>query len=285
MKFFRLPLIIAAAAASLIIAASAADCGVGVVNVSALRMRDKPAASADVVDVAYSGESVLLLEQSGDWYKVLYNDETGYMYGEYLTVYIKADIDLGSGSVNCSSVNLRTGPGTDYDIVTSMQSGSQVNISGINDGWYKVTSGTSSGYILSDYITLDINTTSDAASSQSQSLIEYAEQYIGTPYCYGGSSSSGFDCSGFTKYVFSNFGYSLNRTAAGQMSNGTSVSQSNLQVGDLVFFKDTSEAASHVGIYIGNNKFIHSASGGVKITSLDSSWYCSRYAGARRVLD
>jgi len=85
--------------------------------------------------------------------------------------------------------------------------------------------------------------------------------------------------------VYKQLGITLNRTAAQQLKNGTSVS--NLQTGDLVFFTNTyatSAAASHVGIYIGNNQFIHAANGGVKITSLDHEYYAPRYIGARRVV-
>lgn len=109
-------------------------------------------------------------------------------------------------------------------------------------------------------------------------------QYLGTPYVWGGTTPSGFDCSGFTRYVYKQLGYTLSRTAGQQLGNGYAVS--SLQPGDLVFFDNTyatSAAASHVGIYIGNNQFVHAASGGVKVTSLSDSYYASRYIGARRI--
>ena len=96
---------------------------------------------------------------------------------------------------------------------------------------------------------------------------------------------SGFDCSGYHKVCLcKQLGYTLNRTAAQQLSNGSAVT--NLQVGDLVFFNNTyssSLAATHVGIYTGDNQFIHAAAGGVKITDLSDSFYASRYVGARRI--
>ena len=104
---------------------------------------------------------------------------------------------------------------------------------------------------------------------------------------YGGTGSGGFDCSGFTMHVFSNFGVSLAHGATPQLNNGYTVSQSELQPGDLVFFfgtYNTSSAASHVGIYIGGGQFIHaSTSRGVIISSLSESYYASRYLTARRV--
>lgn len=96
---------------------------------------------------------------------------------------------------------------------------------------------------------------------------------------------SGFDCSGFTQYVFRQCGYSINRTADAQYSNGSYVSYDSLQAGDLVFFANTYSASgiTHVGIYIGGGEFIHAANGGVKISSLSESYYSSRYYGARRI--
>jgi cell wall-associated NlpC family hydrolase len=113
-------------------------------------------------------------------------------------------------------------------------------------------------------------------------------QYLNYKYVSGGSSpSTGFDCSGFTTYVYKNFGISLSRTSTGQGSNGVSVSKSNLQLGDILIFNNSSNTAiGHVGIYIGNNEFIHAAnpSSGVKITKLSDSYYSLRYVDARRVL-
>jgi cell wall-associated NlpC family hydrolase len=107
-------------------------------------------------------------------------------------------------------------------------------------------------------------------------------QYLGIPYQWGGESpSTGFDCSGFTYYVFSRVGVSLPRTVSTQYGVGVSVSRSQLQPGDLVFFN----GLGHVGIYIGGNQFIHSPHTGdvVKISSI-TGYYSSNWVGARRVL-
>lgn len=117
-------------------------------------------------------------------------------------------------------------------------------------------------------------------------LLEDAAQYLGTPYKYGGSGPGGFDCSGFTSYIFSRAGISLPRTAAGQYSVGTAVNQSDLQPGDLLFYA-ASGNIDHVGIYAGNGQMIHSSSprsGGVIYTALSSSYYARSYVGARRVI-
>ncbi|MCL6444341.1 MAG: C40 family peptidase [Alicyclobacillus sp.] len=116
------------------------------------------------------------------------------------------------------------------------------------------------------------------------SLLKYAETFIGTPYVWGGTSPSGFDCSGFTQYVFAHFGVNLNRTSEDQFAQGIPVSQSDLQPGDLVFFSTYAPGATHVGIYMGNGMMIDAEDSGVIITSMSNSYWASRYIGARQVL-
>ncbi|TEB17316.1 D-gamma-glutamyl-meso-diaminopimelic acid endopeptidase CwlS precursor [Pelotomaculum sp. FP] len=123
-----------------------------------------------------------------------------------------------------------------------------------------------------------------AIDRDTQAIVAFARQYLGVPYAWAGQGPSGFDCSGFTYYVFDYFNINLPRTADGQYSAGSKVSK--LQPGDLVFFSTYEPGPSHVGIYIGDNQFIHSSSGAgvVTITSLSDSYYKARYLGARRVI-
>ncbi|WP_100374110.1 C40 family peptidase [Bacillus sp. FJAT-45037] len=113
-------------------------------------------------------------------------------------------------------------------------------------------------------------------------IMANASKYLGTAYLWGGTTSSGFDCSGFIQTVFREQGVSVPRTAAQQWNAGTNVSQPN--VGDIVFFQTISNGPSHNGIYIGNNQFIHSGSStGVTIASMNNSYWAPRYLGAKRL--
>ncbi|KJR46440.1 hypothetical protein UF75_3154 [Desulfosporosinus sp. I2] len=129
-----------------------------------------------------------------------------------------------------------------------------------------------------------IASTLSRGSSGSSSLVDRALSLQGTSYVFGGTSKNGFDCSGFTKYVYASSGISLPRTSFAQFDSGNPVSKDNLQSGDLVFFSTYASGASHVGIYIGGGRFVHASnpSSGVKTSSLSDSFYSSRYLGARR---
>lgn len=126
-----------------------------------------------------------------------------------------------------------------------------------------------------------------ASADSATNLVNTARSYIGTPYSYGGTTTSGFDCSGYTQYVFKQQGISIARTTDQQYAMGTSVAKNDLLTGDIVFFNTSGSGVSHNGIYIGSGKFIHSStSQGVMISSInDPAYWGSRYIGARRVND
>lgn len=115
-------------------------------------------------------------------------------------------------------------------------------------------------------------------------LVNSAYQYLGVPYVFGGNTPDGFDCSGFTKYVFSHNGIELPRMADQQYEVGQRVRRTDLMPGDLVFFTTYEPGVSHTGIYVGDNNFISAtSSGGIRVDSLDSGYWSSRYVGATRV--
>ena len=298
-KFVRTALLTVAVSAVCVVGASAASVGAGTVNTDALRLREEANSSSTILATASKGDVVVILEEeSNGWYKVDYKSVEGYMSADYLDVSTKADVTIGYGLVETdgSPLNVRSGPGTDYSKVTSLNDGAVVTIVGIDNGWYKVkTSGGSVGYVSSDYMVTckdsagsrGDGTVVAVSSSLGQQVVDYAAQFLGTPYVYGGNGPNSFDCSGFTSYVYRHFGYTLNRTATGQLSNGVSVSKSELQPGDLVFFKSGgSKPVSHVGIYVGGGQFIHASTNTyeVRYDNLTSGYYNNVYVYARRVL-
>lgn len=224
--------------------------------------------------------------------------------------------------INATSVNVRKEPNTTSEIIANALQNTAVTVSKEENGWSKVTLNGKEGYISSSLLSdtrqepAKTNTTSrgtttsrksskkekstnaqsnvandtkttttSTGSSKGSAIVATAKKYLGYKYVYGGTSpSTGFDCSGFTSYVYRQHGISLNRTAAGQYSNGTYVSRANLQPGDLVMF---GSPINHVAIYIGGGQIIHAStpSTGVRIDSLNSGYYSRNYTGARRIVN
>ena len=125
-----------------------------------------------------------------------------------------------------------------------------------------------------------------SAPAASEDIVRTAYAYRGTPYHYGGTGRGGFDCSGFTSYLYRQKGVALPHSAAGQFNHGQHVSKSDLKAGDLVFFHCGRRGISHVGMYVGNGKFVHASSphsGGVRVDSLNDGYYQRTFRGARRV--
>lgn len=210
--------------------------------------------------------------------------------------------------VNSEVVNLRKEESTSSESLGKLTKATQVTVISEANGWSKVKVNGKEGYISSSLLSEnkpEVTTsrsleearkelekkeeqkTSSEPAIQSNSqkgadVVACARKYIGCKYVYGGTSpSTGFDCSGFTQYVYKQFGVTLNRTAEAQASNGTAVSKSQLQPGDLVIF------TSHVGIYAGNGTFIHAANPqkGVITTSMSDSYYTKNYITARRIFN
>lgn len=208
--------------------------------------------------------------------------------------------------VNTQTVNLREKADKTSKVITLLEINSQVTVISEENGWAYVEVNGKKGYVSATLLSTSkqetsrsslntretantaenatqSNIASTTSSQNGSSVISYANQFLGYKYVYGGTTTSGFDCSGFTQYVYKNFGVSLNRTAADQYNNGTKVT--DLQTGDLVMFGKS--GINHVGIYIGGGSFIHAANStrGVTTDTLTSGYYKTNYAGATRVLN
>ena len=267
------------AVTTVIVPGFAANMGT-VVTTDGLNVRSEANTDSSILTTLSYGTQVDVISTSGDgtWHQVSYNGITGYVSGDYLQVTEKKIY----GQVTEGPLNIRSGPSTSDAVVGSLSTGSVVELQETLDGWYQIDE----GYISSDYVA-QVDASVAASSGTGSQIAQYALQYVGSPYVYGGSSPSGFDCSGFTTYVMKHFGYSVNRTASGQMDNGTAVDRSQLQPGDLVFFNsgNSSKWATHVGIYTGNGQFVHASTSttGVIVSDLNSSYYSRTYVGARRL--
>lgn len=225
------------------------------------------------------------------------------------------------------ATNIRSKPSTSSDIIMLVSINTALEVIGEEGDWYKVNTSEGEAYVSKDLLSNSrvnitnrggIDRTSDStekkesttsktttentgtsSSTKASEIVSYAKKFLGVPYVYGGASPSGFDCSGFTMYVYNHFGISMRHGAQAQAKLGEKITANksskssllnNLEVGDLVFFLDyeTMDEIGHCGIYIGDGNFIHASSGSgycVKINSLlPGEYYNTRYCAARRVL-
>ena len=271
--------------------ASAAESGqavaVGATTGSSLRLREEPSTSASIVATLNKGVAVAILADETDgWYKISYNGKSGFVSADYMVV-DQDNVFTAYGRANGDGINVRSAASTEGEVLATVSKGTIVTVNGFENGWYDVTCeyGTE-GYIRSDFLDLT------SSSSSNSGIVDAAMQHLGTRYVYGGASAGGFDCSGFTMYLYKQLGYSLPHTATGQWKSGIGTkvfSISELQPGDLVFFNDPSrnagKACSHAGIYIGNGQHIHASSSksGVVISDLTSGYYNKYFIGGIHV--
>jgi uncharacterized protein YraI len=285
-------------------------------NGDGVRLRSSASINGAIVMVVSEGQSVSVINGSrGDWVAVSYRGTSGFIHGDYLAAgggggdddddrSSGGGLDVGDHAKTTSDLNLRYDPRMSAGVAAVAPGGTVVEVTGgLSNGFYAVDWDGLSGYMHSDYLAyttdkLDERGGSgeddpvdeeedDEPSPTGNGIVDYAMQYLGYPYVWATHGPSSFDCSGFTYWVILNtLGVNISPGTSAQINHGTAVSRNSLQPGDLVFFQNTyTWGLSHVGIYIGNGKFIHAEneSTGVVISDLGSSYYSSRWYGARRI--
>ena len=276
----------------------------GLVSGSDVRMRAAADGSSTIITTLGKGTAVAITGMENGWYQVKYDGKSGYMSTQFVEAKSTASGLSANGKVTGDSVNVRNAAGTGGSVVVSLASGTGVTVTGFEKGWYAVTAGGNSGYVSGDYLALvskAVTAAQQTTAQQTETLVITATgtgaeiaakalEYVGYPYKYGGEGPDAFDCSGLTKYVYGLYGVTLYHGSIKQGQTGIAVDKSDLQPGDLVlFYGSGSEAGvkdAHVGIYIGDDQFVHASTYGVGVivSSLNTNTYIKRYSGARRII-
>ena len=233
---------------------------------TAIRVDRDPTTNASS-SVTASTDSPVTVDpsQASGQIKVVYQDANGVERTATIAAVAAQAENYARVTTNGDTLRVRQGPGTNYGILFSAQ-------------YAKVED--------SDQVSKPDPDDNAATNPEGNSIVAAALQYVGYPYVYGTAGPETFDCSGFTSYIYKQFGVTLNRSSKDQVNNGVAVSKSNLQQGDLVFFSTNGVYPTHVGIYIGDGNIVHAstAKDGVKISSLNTSYYTTNYFAARRIV-
>lgn len=262
--------------------AATSESGYVRITADALNVRAGAGTGYSKVGSLAKGRVVEVLGTEGGWYKVA----NGYILAEYTEPATTEEaVESLYIRITEGPLNIRSGPGTGYARVGSLAQGRVVKVLSVSGGWY----GVQGGYVSADYVE-ETDYTPVAATSTGGEMANFALNYVGYSYVYGGSSPSvGFDCSGLVQYVCAQFGYSINRTASAQLANGVSVMMDEMAPGDLVFFKkpgsNTTKPVTHVGMYIGGGQFVHASDYGVGVivSNMTDAYYTTGFVAARRI--
>lgn len=284
----------------------------GFINADYVRFRTGPSTSYPIIDTYNKGTALTVTGTSGDWTACIIDGVNGYVFTQYVTLSSQAGTELPGldlpvstpqpteapvepstqtpGYIAGNNVRMRSGPSTNSQILCELFYGNVVTITGTSGDWTAVIYNGTSGYVHSQYVkagSFENTVPPDAGGSvEGRQVAEYALQFVGYNYCWGGMSpETGFDCSGLVYYVYRQFGYTLNRVACDQANNGVHVEPDQLQPGDILCFYSGNDYIGHVGIYIGDNKFVHAQNSatGVVVSALEG-YYATRGFEARRII-
>lgn len=258
---------------------SATQITYGTVSGSAVNLRKDPNTACTILKTLDKGTVVTVTDTLDGWYAVTYQSISGYMSSEYVSLSSDKPAALSPGKSTTPSPSA----GTHSSDVEAMAA--------YGSGYGTKTTNTATDRLVAAAALDGAN-----PSEKQREIVETAMTYLGCSYVYGASNGKTFDCGGFTSWVYRECGLPINRTAVNQyLYNGTKVTnKSDLQPGDLILFKDTnvsSNIVTHVGMYVGQGKFIHSGSGSsgsgrcVKINDLSTGYYARVYYSAKHVTD
>ncbi len=296
-------------------AASAAGNQSGYVDGDYVCFRSGPSTSNTIINTYNRGKELIITGLSGDWSAVNIDGQSGYIYSQYVKAVnstqktasasapaaaatpkptaTPAPTKGTAGYITGNHVRFRSEASMTSRILGELFYGNEVTITGTTGDWTAITYDGQAGYVFSTYVAKGSMKAETAATAvpvgvkiTGREVADFALQYVGYNYRWGGASpSTGFDCSGFTSYVYKQFGYELNRVACDQAKNGKHVDNNKLKPGDILCFYSGGSYIGHVGIYIGDNMFVHAAnsSSGV-ITSSLTGYYATRGYEARRIL-
>ncbi len=255
--------------------------------------RDQTIHSASQSTASNDSPVTVAPDQATGEIEVVYQDANGKESRATISVVAAQAESLARINAGGDSLRVRQGPGTGYAILCSVYDGDRFPITGKTNGWYQILCNGRTGYVSAEFVTVqdedDLGKPDGGevpSNPVGQDIVKFALKYVGYPYVYGTAGPNTFDCSGFTTYVYKQFGYALNRSSRDQVKNGVAVDKEDLQQGDLVFFSTNGSYPTHVGIYIGEGNIVHASTpqDGVKISSLNTNYYIQNYFASRRVL-
>lgn len=259
---------------------------IGIANVESGNLNVRETASTDgkLVGKMPKNAACEVLDADGEWAHIKSGEVEGYVSQEFLLTGPDAKLTANTlvrtvAVANTDGLNVREQPGTDSEIMTQVPKGEEMEYVETVDGWVKLSIDGEDAYVSAEYVTVEekldtaITMTEllygEGVSDVRVDLVEYAKQFVGNPYVWGGTSlTKGADCSGFTLSVFKKYGVKLSHSSRAQANEGTKIKTSELQPGDLVFYGNSKGTINHVAIYIGGGKVIHASSPktGIKIS-------------------